>query len=83
MVGGSGSEPLPGPNNVIILCKVSPFLTSGPAIPTVWAAMNTLSYTSAAPTASRSAGATRGRFAFAFFYRGYAYFYFPSSAGDT
>ena len=45
--------------------------------------MNTLSYTSAAPTASRCAGATRGRFAFAFFYLGYAYFYFPSSAGDT
>jgi hypothetical protein len=45
--------------------------------------MNTLSYTSAAPTASRPAGATRGRFAFAFFYLGYAYFYFSSSAGDT
>lgn len=70
--------------NVIILCKVAPVLTSGPATRTVWAVMNALESTFVAPAASGfSAGVARGLYAFAFIYPGYAYFYFAHLAGDT
>lgn len=46
--------------------------------------MNALASTFAVPTASDDVvGASGGLYAFAFFYLGYAYFYFYSLAGDT
>ena len=69
---------------MIISWKVSPALTSIPAMRTVSTDMNALSSTSAVPTASgHAAGATCGHYASAFFYPGYAYFYFFPLAGDT
>lgn len=46
--------------------------------------MNTLSSTFAASaTLDLSVGETGGLYAFPFFYLGFVYFYFSSSAGDT
>jgi len=46
--------------------------------------MNPLRSLFAAPTAADDdVGAARGHYASAFFYPGYAYFYFPTPAGDT
>jgi len=70
--------------NVIIPWKASMLLTSRPAISTVCTVMNPLRSTFAVPpTSDDGVGATCGHYASAFFYPGYAYFYFSPLAGDT
>ena len=70
--------------NVIILCKVGDLLTSISVVPTVRAVMNTLAPAFAEATAfDGSVDATGEQYGFAFFYPGFAYFYFYSLAGDT
>ena len=70
--------------NVIILYKVGDLLTSISVVPTVRAVMNTIAPAFAEATVfDGSVDATGGQYGFAFFYPGFAYFYFYSLAGDT
>ena len=69
---------------MIIVCKVGDLLTSISVVPTVRAAMNTLAPAFAEATAfDGSVDATGEQYGFAFFYPGFAYFYFYSLAGDS